>query len=211
MAGGAINLANGLTLSGTGQVVLGSGTLTVNDLVSNMNGGSLAAAVLSVATSGAASFTQSGGTASLSSALYLGTGAVSSGTYALSGNSSLSAPYEYVGNTGSGVFARRAEPIRCPRISVPCVQRQQQRSYALSGSGRLTAATEYIGDAGSGNFTQSGGSNALSSAWCSRPTPAATDRTAWVAAACSPQPTSTSANSAAAALRRWAEPIRCPA
>ena len=36
--GGAINLANGLIFSGTGQVNLGSGTLTVNDPNSGVSG-----------------------------------------------------------------------------------------------------------------------------------------------------------------------------
>ena len=38
---GTINLNNGLALSGTGTVVLGSGTLTVNDSASGISGGSL--------------------------------------------------------------------------------------------------------------------------------------------------------------------------
>ena len=61
-AGGAINLTNGLTLSGTGQVALGSGNLTISDSISGISGGSLAAATLYVASLSTGSFTQSAGT-----------------------------------------------------------------------------------------------------------------------------------------------------
>ncbi len=83
--GGWINLTNGLTLSGTGQVNLGSGTLTVNDPNSGVSGGSFTADTLIVGLSATGSFTQPGGSATLASTLLLGENAGSSGTYNLNG------------------------------------------------------------------------------------------------------------------------------
>ena len=84
-AGGFINLNNGLVLSGTGTVALGSGTLTVNDTASGISGGSLAASTEYVGSTTAGMFTQSGGTNAVSGTLYLGYNAGSSGTYDLNG------------------------------------------------------------------------------------------------------------------------------
>ena len=56
--------------------------------------------------SGSGTFTQSGGTHSLSSSLYLGYNGGSSGTYNLTGGGLLSAPNEYIGYSGSGGFAQ---------------------------------------------------------------------------------------------------------
>ena len=60
-SGGFVNLNNGLTLSGSGTVSLGSGNLTNNDLVSGISGGTLSSASQYVGTSGTAAFTQSAG------------------------------------------------------------------------------------------------------------------------------------------------------
>ena len=56
-----INLNNGLVLSGTGTVALGSGTLTVNDTISGISGGSLSVYNQYVGNGGSGTFTQSGG------------------------------------------------------------------------------------------------------------------------------------------------------
>ena len=58
---GAINLTNGLQLSGTGQVNLGLGTLTFSDSTSGMTGGLLSLSGLTQG-SGSAAFNFSGGT-----------------------------------------------------------------------------------------------------------------------------------------------------
>ncbi len=83
---------NGLQLSGTGQVNLGSGNLIVNDLVSGMSGGapaqwvgpSLAAGSIVVGVTGAAAFTQSSGT-NFGGTVILGENIGSAGTYNLNG------------------------------------------------------------------------------------------------------------------------------
>ena len=66
-SGGFINLNNGLVLSGTGNVRLGSGTLTVNDLLSGISGGTLAASGFHVGSGGTGQFGQSGGSVAVSS------------------------------------------------------------------------------------------------------------------------------------------------
>ena len=70
--GGFINLNNGLTLSGSGIVSLGSGTLTVSDTASGIGGGSLSVNTQYVGNAAAGLFTQSGGTNAVAGSLYLG-------------------------------------------------------------------------------------------------------------------------------------------
>ena len=62
-SGGAINLNNGLALSGNGNVNLGStGSLTVNDAASGIAGGTLSMGNMYVGSGGTGVFTQTGGT-----------------------------------------------------------------------------------------------------------------------------------------------------
>jgi len=78
-------LNDGLILSGTGRVNLGTGALTVNDQVSGMSGNSsLAAGALAVGSSANGSFTQSTGTNSVGS-VTLGVAPGVSGAYTLNG------------------------------------------------------------------------------------------------------------------------------
>jgi hypothetical protein len=134
-SGYAINLNGGLTVSGTGSVNLGSGTLYVNDAISGLSGGSLNAYNQYVGSTGTGTFSQTGGTNS-NDYLYLGYNAGSSGTYNLSSGMNLTM-YLYLGyNSGS--------------IGM----------YNLSGTGKLSVAyDEYIGRSGTGTFTQTGGTN----------------------------------------------------
>ena len=73
----------------------------------NLSGGSLSAPYeyISEGVSSTGTFTQSGGTHSITEALVLGGLAYASGSYNLSGGS-LSVPYEYVGSSGSGSLAQ---------------------------------------------------------------------------------------------------------
>ena len=147
-AGGAINLTNGLTLSGTGQVALGSGNLTISDSISGISGGSLAAATLYVASLSTGSFTQSAGTSSVSSNLYVGYGG--SGTYSLSGSGLLLAPAEYVGYeyvgyssgtgtfySGTGTFTQSGGTNSTTNLYLSGAS----GTYNLSGSGLLLASS----------------------------------------------------------------------
>ncbi len=99
-----INLNGGLTISGTGSVNLRSGNLSVNDSISRMDGGSLNVRYQYVGSTGTGVFTQTGGTNSISSYLYLGYNSGSTGTYNLSGTGPLSASIQYIGRSGTGTF-----------------------------------------------------------------------------------------------------------
>jgi autotransporter-associated beta strand protein len=101
-----IYLENGLTLSGTGNVSLGTGSLIVNDSGSQIMSGSLSAGYQLVGNSGTGAFTQSGGT-SIVGQLYLGYNtSSSSGAYTLNGSGLLSVGAAYVGSAGTGTFTQ---------------------------------------------------------------------------------------------------------
>ena len=168
-AGGAINLSGGLTLAGAGLVSLGSGTLTTNDLLSGISGGSLYVANHYVANGGTGTFTQSGGNSSISGALYLGHNAGDSGTYNLNGSGHLSAAYyEYVGYSGTGTFTQTGgnnsvgpyHYFGDGSLNLGA-NAGGSGAYNLSGSGLLSAPSEYVGCSGTGTFTQSGGTNII--------------------------------------------------
>jgi hypothetical protein len=103
-SGYSIDLKGGLTVSGSGIVNLGNGTIYINDTFSWMDGGSLSADSLLVGSTGAGTFTQTGGTNSIS--LDLGDNSGTSGTYNLSGMGILSAYREYIGYRGTGSFTQ---------------------------------------------------------------------------------------------------------
>ena len=79
-AGSFINLNNGLVLSGTGAVSLGSGALTVSDTASGISGGSISAYSQNIGIAATGVFTQTGGTNSVT---FLSIG--SAGRYQLGG------------------------------------------------------------------------------------------------------------------------------
>ncbi len=96
MTGGYINLNNGLILSGSGSVALGNGNLAITNTESGMTSGQLQAGNVYVGYDASGVFTQSGGTNTVTSTLYLGYTYGSTGTYALIGGQ-LSAALEDLG------------------------------------------------------------------------------------------------------------------
>jgi autotransporter-associated beta strand protein len=161
-SGSSINSTGGLTISGTGAVNLGNGTLTTNDLVSGISGGSLATCYQYVGNGGSGTFTQSGGTSNVSYFFALGEQAGNSGTYLLSGNSQLSARLLYIGDLGSGTLTQSGGTNTVTNYLYLAYNRNSNGAYNLSGSSQLSAPNEVIGYYGIGNFTQTGGSNAMS-------------------------------------------------
>ena len=90
--------------------------------------------------SGTGSFTQSGGTNSISSnSFYLGYNAGSSGTYSLSGGQ-LSASYEYVGYSGTGTFTQSGGTNSISYYLYLGYNAGGSGTYSLSGSGQLSAS-----------------------------------------------------------------------
>ena len=110
---------------------------------------------------GSGTFTQSGGTNTLSLDLHLGSQTGSSGSYNLSGTGALSASEEFIGLYGNGTFTQsggtntvRSELYLGYRVGI-------SGSYTLSGTGELSAPVENIGYNGNGTFTQSGGAHTV--------------------------------------------------
>ena len=115
-----------------------------------------------IGNSGTGIFTQSGGTNSASSYLYLGYYAGSSGTYSLSGGGLLSVGgNEFVGYSGTGSFAQSGGTNSAPGLWLG-FNTGGSGTYNLSGSGLLSVPYQFIGNSGSGSFTQSAGTNAVS-------------------------------------------------
>ena len=113
-----------------------------------------------VGDSGTGSFTQSGGTNTVSGTLYLGYSPGSSGSYILGGGSlSLpGGPTVYVGCGGTGTFTQSGGTAAGPfALSIG-----GSGTYNLS-AGSLSALFQYVGVGrlGTGTFTQTGGTNAL--------------------------------------------------
>ena len=163
-----IHLNNGLILSGTGNVNLGAGSLTVNDTASAITNGLLSTSYHYVGYSGTGVFTQSGGVNTISAGLYLAFGSSDSGTYNLNGSGQLSAgATEFVGYSGAGTFAQSGGTNSITSYYWPGnagglylgANAGGSGTYNLSGSGQVSASSEFVGCSGSGTFKQSGGSN----------------------------------------------------
>ncbi len=138
----------------------------------NMTGGSLSALTSEyIGNNGKGTFTQSGGTNSLTSVsggIYVGYSPSSaSGNYNLSGSGSLNSSIEYLGYSGSGTFTQSAGTNSIGEFLTLGANPGSNGTYLLSGSGVLSPLgmlshyTETVGSLGSGSFVQSGGTNNL--------------------------------------------------
>ena len=149
------------------MVSLGTGTLTVNDPLSSISGGSLATTGLCVGSSAAGSFTQSAGIVSLGEApiaagsLYLGYGSAGVGTYNLYGPGWLSTANswgsEFVGYAGKGSFNQSGGTNNNVVSVYLGYYPASVGAYTLSQAGQLSADVIAVGNSGSGTFSQSGG------------------------------------------------------
>ncbi len=166
-ASGWIELNNGLTLSGTGTINLGRGTVTVNDAVSTISGGSLSGYGVAVGNAGTGTLTHSGGTNTVAE-IFLGYSLGDNGTYVLNGTGQLllSGLDEYVGWYGTGNFIQtggtneKASNNSYDLYLSLGYNAGSSGAYSLSASGFLSAFEEDTGYSGSGTFNQSGGTNA---------------------------------------------------
>jgi len=166
---GGANNASGLAL-GTDFVTGSAGTGAYN-----LSGGSLQVGYLGEyigADGGSGSFTQSGGTHTVTNGLWLGsdyfiTGTGGTGSYNLSGGSLQVNGPEYIGdsNSGSGSFTQTGGTHTVASLYLGSDSLGTgfpgTGSYNLTG-GSLSAGYESIGDSGTGAFTQSGGSHRVS-------------------------------------------------
>ena len=158
--GGAINLNNGLILSGSGTISLGStGSFTANDTTSSISSGSLSAGYQYVGKGGSGLFTQTGGTNALARNLYLAYGPADSGSYVLGGSGRLLATYEYIGCSGTGVVTQTGGVNNGSDLELG--YDSGSGTYNLSGSGQLSGVSLDVGVYGTGTFNQSGGNCSL--------------------------------------------------
>jgi autotransporter-associated beta strand protein len=161
---------------GTGTFAQSGGTNTVyglllgdnlaDDGIYLLSGTGLLTASERVGGSGTGVFQHSGGT-NTASELYVGSGSTSNGVYELGGTGYLSvSDVEMVGDAGSGTFRQSGGTNTLAGaedgLYVGYVS-PGNGVFALSGTGCLIAPHETIGWTGSGTFSQSGGTNTVSS------------------------------------------------
>ena len=172
---GAINLNNGLVLSGAGSVNLGNGSLTVNDPTSaSAADRSRRQAIRRQWGHGPIHPIRRDRTLTT---VFLGYNSADSGTYNLSGTGQLSAPTQYVGYSGTGTFTQSAGTNTAYGnfyLGYNSAPAERTTSTARAHCPRLT---QYVGYSGAGTFTQSAGTNSVrtSSTWAT--TRAAAGRT----------------------------------
>ncbi len=151
----------GYNSTSNGSYNLGGGQLLVS--------GVTVGGVEYVGYSGAAVFTQSGGTNGISggaNCLYLGYNAGSSGAYNLSGSGLLSvAGISYVGYSGTGAFTQSGGTNTTSTTLYLSYKPGSYATYALGGSGVLSATNEYVAydPSATALFQQTGGSNSVAS------------------------------------------------
>jgi autotransporter-associated beta strand protein len=156
-----LNLNAGLSLSGAGNMNLGSsGTVTVNGTSSGMTGGTLSGNCdICIGCGGSGVFTHSGGLCH-SDSIYLGYSAGDSGKYDLNGTGSEVAATEYVGYSGAGDFVQTGGSASVSALYIG-YNSGSSGTYEL-GNAYLLVPIEYIGYGGAGTVTQSGGTNSSS-------------------------------------------------
>jgi len=159
----------------TGALIQGGFTNTVNNNLKlgqnagasgsyNLSGGSLwVGGYEYVGYSGAGSFTQSGGSHTVT-ALYLGTHAGACGSYNLtdpgSGSHLKVAGNVYIGYSGAGCFTQTGGSHTVGSNLFLGAQ-GGTGSYSLSGGSLSVGGNEYVGNSGSGAFTQTGGTHTV--------------------------------------------------
>ena len=167
IGGSAALGTGGLVVSDSGSVQFGSYNFVSNGSSSRLSGGNITAHSHFVGSSGTGAFTQSGGTNTVSTGLYLGQYSGDSGTYQLSGGklSATSASYgEYIGLSGKGAFTQNGGTNAIAYSLNLGFYSGSSGSYDLRDTGLLSTARDYIGYYGTGSFVQSGGTHTIDGA-----------------------------------------------
>jgi len=113
-----------------------------------------------IGSTGSGTFTQSGGTNTVTDILALAFQSGSSGTYNLSAGV-LSAGEEIIGWAGSGTFTQNSGTHIVTNNLTLASQSGSSGTYNLEG-GAMSANNEVIGDSGTGTLTQNDGTNTVS-------------------------------------------------
>ena len=156
------------TITASGEVCKYLYLGNTNSGTVNMTAGSLTISGFSyIGYSSTGVFTQSGGTnaivPSTEFSLYLGYNSGASGIYNLSGSGQLLSPSENIGYISTGIFIQSGGNNRTGVLNIGS-QSDSNGTYNLYGSGALVAnIDEHIGLNGTGIFTQSDGTNTISS------------------------------------------------
>ena len=154
-SGGTHTVSNQLSL-GYNSDVNGTGSGTYD-----LSGGSLSANYEYIGRKGTGSFTQSGGTHTVTNDLILGNSSGSSGSYDLT-SGSLSANRQYIGHYGTATFTQSGGSNTITTNLYIGNSSTGNGTYNLSGTGSLSADYEDIGVNGTGTFNQSGGTHTVS-------------------------------------------------
>jgi autotransporter-associated beta strand protein len=169
-----LTIASAIANNGTNATSLakaGPGTLTLSAASNSYSGGTsvlagtlaltgnMGGSTVLVGGSGTAALAQSGGTNTISRALYVGKNAGGNGTYNLSGGA-LSCPSAYIGYSGTGNFAQSGGTTAVASALVLGALTGASGTYNLSG-GWLSLGSAYVGSPGAGDFAQSGGTTVL--------------------------------------------------
>lgn len=126
-----------------------------------MTSGSLGSDRQYIGHSGTGTFTQSGGSNTLNSFLYVGRDSGSSGLYSLSGGSLFVSKSERVGYYGTGTFTQSGGTNTMCEDLILGHKSGSSGTYILSGGSLHSYICQHIGPAGTGDFIQSGGTNTI--------------------------------------------------
>ena len=146
-----ITLRSGVRVSNLGNISLGTGDLYVNNVTSGINSSQLTVSNEYIGYSGTGTLTQSGGTNTIASSLYLGYASKTTGTYTLSGGS-LSAQFQYIGSSGTGIFLNSGGDNVISRSLCLGLLSGSTGEYILSSTGTLNAKSISVGSSGVGRL-----------------------------------------------------------
>jgi hypothetical protein len=149
------------TNSITNTIALGNGAKDMGTY--NLSStGTLVSAIETMGVNGTGSFTQSGGTNTITNSgeFNLGNNSGSSGSYILSGGTISCDGGESVGVSGTGNFSQ-SNGINDVVVLFVAEVSTGNGTYSLSNTGAINSNSEYVGVGGAGTFIQSGGTNSI--------------------------------------------------
>ncbi len=154
--------------TGIGDLLVNSVTAHDLTLSQTADGSSLVAATETIGSAGRATWSESSGTNSVGSNLWVGYGDGSTGNYLLSGGTLTAGTQEDIGFFGAsvralGTFVQSGGSNTTPRL-VLGDNTGATGTYTLSSGQLLVTDLEDIGNLGNGQFTQTGGTHIISGA-----------------------------------------------
>ena len=154
---GFINLNGGVHIQPGSSVSLAGGTLRLNGLGSEIDGGELTGRYEVVGGTTVGGVTQTDGRNTAESSLILGQGTAATGQYALNGGSLLALGWDILGSSGRGSFVQTAGTHTAANGIDLGFAPGGVGSYDLSGGSLQVGYSFYVGTMGTGQFNQTGG------------------------------------------------------